>query len=452
MPVLQLINSISITLLSITLCAGYATAQFTEENQPDTPQHDQEYRFLVYKQVTQANPGLRSQVVKQRLPIGPAGRAGNQAVVGGIATPEPIGDPGMFQAYSKQIVEPYRLSRNKSIVVESNQVLLRDKVTAEQAVLAKGPQVADLMFASTLARTAMSPSGNRIVTAILTSAEGEGIRRSPRYEINVVDLFAPIVVFPKSTKQLLSSSQHEPKFIRKNVPGETADGSGVFPHAVAPALLWLDDQTVLLMAPYDGDENHPADDDRPNEVQVIRLNNDGSKPRVYELIAINVATTTAKTICRLEVDLPAFHPELFPVLWRRCDGAIMLRNHAVDHRIDLEKGGMVEDRRLAPQYELKGDRYLPSLWFGNEQLCESLYFRHAAVSPDGRCIAWYARSVHVFNKTNPGNTSQHLTTLWFHSPATGTVELAEGNFDSSQPFLKLDNPGYSELFEWLTDD
>jgi hypothetical protein len=266
-----------------------------------------------------------------------------------------------------------------------------------------------------------------------------------------------MVLFPRTTDQLQSANQHQPKLIRKNVLGEAAQGSGLSPHAVAPPLLWLDDQTVLLMTSYEPQENEdrsapsdPANSTADNEL--VRLNDDGSIPKTYQLIGINVATSAAKTLCKLKISLADFHPQMMPVLWRRCDGAIMLRNFATDHRIDLEKGAMVEDRRLSPQYELRGDRYAPSLWSGNEQLCESLYFRNVAVSPDGGCIAWYARSVNTLDKTNLGNTSQHLTTLWFHSPETGAVELAEGNFDSSQPFLKFDNPGYSELFQWLTED
>jgi hypothetical protein len=129
----------------------------------------------------------------------------------------------------------------------------------------------------------------------------------------------------------------------------------------------------------------------------------------------------------------------------------MLRNRGKDLRIDLERQTAIEDRKLSPRYELRGDRFEPSLWSGDALLCDKLYYKHVAVSPDGQCAAWYTRSAKVLNKTNLGNTSQYPTTLWFYSPWTGKIVMAEGHFHSQNYSYSRGDPEFNTSLRWLTD-
>ncbi|QDV24651.1 M56 family metallopeptidase [Aureliella helgolandensis] len=132
------------------------------------------------------------------------------------------------------------------------------------------------------------------------------------------------------------------------------------------------------------------------------------------------------------------------------ESSIMLRSRGIDSRIDLSQSEAAADRQLSPQYELRGQRYYPSLWYGDEQLAEVIHFRNVGVSPDGLSIAWYTRS-DSRDRSNLGNTSQHPTTLWFHSPDAGTVKLAEGNFGRDDPSDTFDSPILRPRFHWLAN-
>jgi hypothetical protein len=127
----------------------------------------------------------------------------------------------------------------------------------------------------------------------------------------------------------------------------------------------------------------------------------------------------------------------------------MLRSRGTDTRFDLSKKEATTDRKLSPRYELRGDRNKPSLWYGDQQLAEVVHFHNVGVSPDGRSVAWYTRS-RAQDTSNLGNTSQYPTTLWFHSPETGTVKLAEGQFAWENYWDVFDNPILNPRFHWLS--
>lgn len=129
----------------------------------------------------------------------------------------------------------------------------------------------------------------------------------------------------------------------------------------------------------------------------------------------------------------------------------MLRSLGEDIRIDLADGKAVRDRKLSPYYELRGDRNRPSLWFGDQQLAEVLSHRDVGISPDGRSIAWYART-NPHDTSNLGSTSLFPTTLWFHTADAGKVELAAGRFALSENWDGFDNPVVNPRFFWLTDE
>ncbi len=404
------------------------------------------YHFLIYDQaLPRDGGGLLSLTVKQPLPT--ANR--------NVAEPIPISEATIPQLAPDRVPQPYELFRpGKSIVVEGNRVLLRGDGTEQESVLIEGPDVSELRFASEFVRTALSPSGRKLAVALLAVHDYDDPNDFPLYDIYVLDLFIPVVAFPKALSQIESGDQHRPKRIREGVRGDTSLGGALFPHANAPPLFWADEETVIFATPNErlvnsagtvidlvGDQ--VAFDLSRFEGQVVMKDGEFLTP-THDLIGVNVESQATQTYC--ELNLGGVQSVDF---WRRSDGAIMLRNRGKDLRIDLKRQTASEDRKLSPRYELRGDRFEPSLWYGDELLCDKLYYKHVAVSPDGQCVAWYARSAKVLNKTNLGNTSQYPTTLWFYSPWTGKVTMAEGNFHSQDSSYPRGDPEFNTSLRWL---
>jgi hypothetical protein len=375
------------------------------------------YTYLAYDQVVPNNLGWMSQEFKQKLPV--AGGRLTKAV--------PSSEPTFRRNDSDRVPQTFGLFRpGKSIVVTGNKVMLYDRVTDQENILIDGPDVTELQFATKFARTALSPNGRQLVAAILRVEDYNGFSDFPLYDIYVVDLFIPVVSFPKTLDQIQSGDQYKPKLVGEAIRGYFSIGSAFHSRAIAPPLFWADDEHVIFMTP----KEQPLD-------------------AGGTLVGINVKSQHLHEYFELMLDRKGWG-EQSAEFWRRSDGAIMLRNDGKDFRIDLQKRAAIEDRRLSPRYELRGDRYTPSLWSGEELLCDSLYYRNVGVSPDGQCVAWYARSEKVRDKTNLGNTSQYLTTLWFYSPETGKVELAEGKFFGQDHPYQFDNPQLSTSFRWLS--
>ncbi len=429
--------------------AGDNNAELVVEKAEKFARPTRLYSYIIYDKAIPSNLGIMSQRVKQRIPE--SGGSGDEAV--------PVSEPAFRQSAPERIPQPYELFRpGKTIVVKSNAILLHDEITARESVLIDGPDVSELRCASKFARTALSPNGRQIVVALLRVEDYNGISDFPLYDIYVVDLFIPVVSFPRTLDQIKSGEQYKPKLIREAIPGEFAISSSLLPNAIAPPLFWADDETVILITPKErpGDGKEPASDAVDHRKQfdfsdagypVIVVKEDEFVLRTHALVGIKVESCVSQEYFELKLNGLGWGNQSVD-FWRRSDGAIMLRNSGKDIRIDLEKHEAIEDRRLSPNYELRGDRYQPSLWSGEELLCDSVYFRNVGVSPDGQCVAWYARSAKVLDKTNLGNTSQYLTTLWYHSPDTGIVEMAEGKFvGQDQPF-QFDNPQLRSLFRW----
>jgi len=462
----RVIRTVRVSLLTGLLCcllAGTLIAQVAEESTAiggmdstklltedvePFARPAESYHYLIYDQaLPRVGGGLLSLTVKQPLPT--ANR--------NVAEPIPISEATIPQHDPDRVPQPYELFRpGKSIVVEGNRVLLRVDGTEQESVLIEGPDVSKLRFASTFARTALSPSGRKLAVALLTVHDYDGSNDFPLYDIYVLDLFVPVVAFPKALNQIESGDQHRPKRVREGVRGNTSLGGAFFPHAHAPPLFWADEETVILGTPNArlmnsaGTTTHLVGDQVAFDLsrfegQVVMKDGEFLTP-THDLIGVNIESLTTQTFCELK--LGSVQSVDF---WRRSDGAIMLRNRGKDMRIDLERQTASEDRKLSPRYELRGDRFYPSLWYGDELLCDKLYYKHVAVSPDGQCAAWYARSAQVLNKTNLGNTSQYPTTLWFYSPWTGKVAMAEGNFHSQDYSYPRGDPEFNTSLRWLAD-
>jgi hypothetical protein len=410
------------------------------------------YSYLLYDRVVPSDLGPMSQTVRQPLPV--AGGSTTDAV--------PISEPTFRQFDLNRVPQSYELFRpGKTIAVEGNQVLLHDEGTKQETVLIDGPDVSELRLATEFARTALSPNGRQLAAAVMRVEDYNGFNDFPLFDVYVVDLFVPVVIFPKTLNQIASGDQHKPKLIGEAIRGEFAMSSSLLPDAIAPPLFWADEETVILLTPIeqleDSDEtaieivDQPQQGDFSNREDRLEIGKDGKLlAPTHALIGIHAANRSSQNLFELKLDGLGWR-NMSVDFWRRSDGAIMLRNAGQDMRIDLEKRKAIEERRLSPRYELRGDRFHPSLWCGEELLCESLYYRNVGVSPDGHCIAWYARSAKVRDKTNLGNTSQYLTTLWFHSPETGTVELAEGKFFNQDHPYQFDNPQLNPSFHWISE-
>ncbi len=410
------------------------------------------YHYLIYdRALPRDGGGLLSLTVKQPLPI--ANR--------NVAEPIPISEATIPQHDPDRIPQAYELFRSgKSIVVEGNRVSLRSDGTEQESVLIEGPDVSELRFASKFARTALSPSGRQLAVALLTVQDNDGSNDFPLYDIYVLDLFIPVVAFPKALNQIESGDQHQPKRIREGVRGNTSLGGAFFPHAHAPPLFWADEQTVILATPNARSVNSAGTvidlvgdqvefDLSRFEGQVVMKDGELLTP-THDLIGVKVESLATHTFCELKLGSGFFGVQSVD-FWRRSDGAIMLRNRGKDMLIDLERQAAIEDRKLSPRYELRGDRFEPALWSGDDLLCDKLYYKHVAVSPDGQCAAWYSRSAKVPNKTNLDNTSQYPTTLWFYSPATGKVAMAEGNFHSQDYSYSRGDSEFNTSLRWLAD-
>ncbi len=404
------------------------------------------YDYLIYDLAVPSNAGLLSQTVKQRLPV----------AADSVTSAVPISTPHRKQIDPNRIPQSWELPRpSKSIIVEGNNVLLYDEDTRQETVLIAGPDVSELQFSRKFARTALSPSGRKLAAAILRAEDYQGFAEFPLYDIYVVDLLVPMVLSTKLEKQKLGD-EHKPKLVRESVRGDSSMGSSWFLNALAPPLIWADEQTVVFATPNDrlvksNGTVIVGDLDDFNQSQFkdnVVMRDDEILTPTHDLITVN--TESRATQRHGEIKLHSRTSVVQADFWRRSDGAIMMRNRGKDMRIDLKKKKVAEDRRLSPLYELRGDRFNPSLWHGDEMLCDLLYYRNVDVSPDGRSVAWYTRSASVFNKTNLGNTSQHLTTLWFHSPETGKIEMAEGKFLTQRHPFQPNSPQFNSIFRWIS--
>lgn len=402
------------------------------------------YTHLVYDQsVRDPERGIIPERVIQALPT--RGKTAQQAV--------PFSENALVAGSRDSIRSSYPTFRpGESIEVKGNAVLIRNANTGSEKVIIRGVVRAD-RFSRILARVAISPDRKRVATAVCTGDDGSEIVRSPLFDLYVVDL---------------SAEEPVPNVIRSGVHGDAISGGAFFPAAVAPPIFWLDDENLLVVTPHPRKPGvhdaqiylEPGNEPTATELEdmvnineflntvVVRDDGEVLTP-THNLLQISVRDNSSAKVCDLNLDTFTGMQQTSTDFWRRSDGAIMLRSRGADMRIDLTKSEAIADRNLSPQYELRGDRYKPSLWRGDEQLAEVIHFHNVGVSPDGRSVAWYTRS-RAQDTTNLGNTSQYPTTLWFHSPDTGTVKLAEGRFAWDNYWDVFDNPVLNPRFRWLT--
>nr|WRX36692.1 hypothetical protein [uncultured bacterium] len=434
-------------MLTIAVCAFAQTeANRNDKSRNQMPASDEtrfarlpvQYTHLVYDQSVLFAPsrGLQSTRVVQPLPA--SGKAVQSAI--------PIAQHPLSVEALHRIGNAYPTFRpDESIVVKDNSVLLRNTSNESEQVLARGISRAS-NFTRILARVAISPNRKRVAAAVLIGSD-DGSRGSvPLFDIYVIDV---------------SSAKAPSKLIRTGVIGDAIMGGAALPAAVAPPIFWSDNENLLLVIPKprpDGSAVAWVDIDPGSEPTAAEFGELGSVLIVrdgevltptHDLLRVDLGANSTQHICDLKLGTFIGGQQTSTDFWRRSDGAIMLRSRGTDSRIDFAQSIATTDRKLSPQYELRGDQFNPSLWYGDEQLAEVVHFHNVGVSPDGRSIAWYTRS-NPRDTSNLGNTSQYPTTLWFHSPDSGAVKLAEGKFAWSNHGDVFDNPIVNPRFHWLT--
>lgn len=332
------------------------------------------------------------------------------------------------------------------VVVSGGSVVLRHAITGTETVLIRGSEIRSAPFSRKLARVAVSPSGRQVAAAIFKDADYEGLK-SPLFDIHIIDLSGDVV---------------ESRVVGEGWHGDSILASALSPTAVAPPIFWADDATLLVATPGQRivasrgwTELNANRDLNAAEIaklgDVILVKGGEVLTPTHDLLRIDVNDGTTQKVCDLKLGVFMTSHATGTDFWRRSDGAIMLRSLGEDIRIDLADGKAVRDRKLSPYYELRGDRNRPSLWFGDQQLAEVLSHRDVGISPDGRSIAWYART-NPHDTSNLGSTSLFPTTLWFHTADAGKVELAAGRFALSENWDGFDNPVVNPRFFWLTDE
>lgn len=449
--VLSRASMITATVATLMLTATVLAFAQTDANQTDdsselsagAPSYDQtkfarppaRYTHLVYDQsVPDPTRGATWARVVQPLPA--PGTAVQKAT--------PYTEQSLTAESADRIRSSYPTFRpGESIVVKDNSVLLRSASAGSDKVLVSGIFGAN-NFARILARAAVSPDKTRLAAAVFVGDDDKPVGSRPLFDVHVFDI---------------SGAEPSSNVIRRRVAGDAIMGGSYLPAAVAPPIFWSDDDNLLLVTP------KPS----KGEVQWVYLDSDGKltateleemeevffvrdgevlKP-THDLVRIDIRERSSKKVCDLKLHNLERVQQTSTDFWRRSDGAIMLRSHGTDSRIDLANSKATADRHLSPHYELRGDRFKPSLWYGDEQLAEVIYFHNVGVSPDGRSVAWYART-NPQDTSNLGNTSQHPTTLWFHSPEIGAVKLADGHFAWDNYWNVFDNPVLNPRFHWLT--
>ncbi len=308
----------------------------------------------------------------------------------------------------------------------------------KRTILVKGPGKRIAILGRAHHRMAISPNGKLLATATYKNGDF-----SPVFEIHIVDLSVePPTVKPY--QQELSSSM-------------VMTGGG--DHAVAPPIFWADDSTLLVAPSIKRDaQGGFTVIDVADDADISKIATDGAiivqggqaKTPSHLLLQLDVATGEFTEVCKLMISDFMSSDPFGMAFWRRSDGAIMLRTvRSGDIRIDLEKREATAERKLSPHYEFKGDPYRPSLWFGDQQLTEKVFYRNVSVSPDGRCIAWLT----PVNPANPNafsSASSFPHALLYYSEDTGIVELAQGRFQNANSWGRFANPVTNPRFHWLT--
>lgn len=349
----------------------------------------------------------------------------------------PVNDEALYRVSSAY--STFRLG--ESIVVKDQSVWLRNANASEEKMLLRGIESRE-NFDNIFVRVAISPDGKRLAAATLRAIVGPVDRKkNPLFDLYVFDI---------------CSDETKPQKVGDGFYGDSVMGGGVRPYAVAPPIFWADAHTLLVATP--GEQKIGRWLDLPlGETVIPDLQESGVDAIVrdgevltptHDLLRIDLRNGSAKKVCDLKLGVFQSQPNTTD-FWRRSDGAIMLRSRNLDIRIDFNKRQAITDRRLSPQYDLRGDRRKPSLFCGDEQLAEVVSIDNVGIAPDGRSVAWYARTIRR-DTSNLGNTSQFPTTLWYHSTDTGTVKLCEGRFAFNNSWNVFDNPILNSRFHWLT--
>jgi hypothetical protein len=270
-----------------------------------------------------------------------------------------------------------------------------DPVSKSTHVLINGSMQRSTTFAThTHSRIELSPNGNRLATATFAGSAG-GLDLTHQFEIHIVDM------------------QQKPLFARllkcQFAGGNVSTGGGH--HVYAPAMHWLDEETLLIAAPPE-----------PSGPNAGVLNHNEWKMELYK---VNVKTSVVKRICESPIPGMSSMAQFDPDFWSRSDGQLMIRSRSLgDHRVDLDNGEVVSDRCLSLHFELRGDVHRPSLWAGEEQLAPRVNNWDISVSPDGRQVVWMVPlHTHQYGWTHAEKN------CFLYSGESGVVELGAGRFD-----------------------
>lgn len=240
-----------------------------------------------------------------------------------------------------------------------------------------------------IAGAAIAPDGHHVATA--TYQDGDHL---PRFAVEIFDVAALGVAAKISTV----------------LRGELVM-TGAGDRAMAPAMLWMDRRTLLVLSPKSAAE---ADD-------LVRSLNGTAGETTHTLQQLDLDSQMLTDV--MELPLPQFGK---PSLWKTVDEngvpQVMINNF----QLDLIKGTFKKTERLAGHYYLRGEGHRQSLWFKETELMKEVTPQFVSVSPDGSQIAWFA-------PVNPRNvlgfaSLQSPQVLYHHSESTGVTQLTTGMF------------------------
>lgn len=302
-----------------------------------------------------------------------------------------------------------------------NQVFLYDtQLQSRQLLVDRSEKVAPLLGGIRYADSVFSPDGKLLATATYEDGGAD-----PIFAIKVFELRRAA-----ESKIIFSGS----------VPGELLSTGAGTPVA-APAMIWDDEQTLLLLVP-----KPPVYQDQEQRVRLLDV---ASDEVTHSLLQVDVKSQSQKTICdlRLSAMIGLFYA---PSFWKPTGGTLMLEAPTGRWEIDTAGGNASLTRKIASNYEFRGDARFPSLWYRDQELAAKVNPAFVSLSPDGKQIAWCV----------PVNPLQLLSfqslqfdqILNYHSEATGTTKLTEGAFHDSAYGFRTRTPLACGWLDWVPSE